>query len=162
MDKDIYIILDNIKYAQNIGPIFRLADAFQIKKIYLCRNNMRRMKNELNCTQQRILHKASRGATEWVDWEFRDSCRDLIEELKARNISIVGIETGNNSQFIDKIEFKYPLALVFGAEDHGIAPEIMELTDFLVKIPMEGKGRSLNVSTTVSIAVYEALRRKII
>lgn len=153
--KDIYIVLDNIKYAQNIGPIFRVADAFGVKKIYLCRNN----RTKLNPCQERILYKASRGATKFVEWEFKDSCADLIKELKDKNINIVGIETGNNSKFINQTKIHLPAALVFGAEDDGISNEVLELADNLIKIPMLGKGRSLNVSSSVSIAVYEAFKK---
>ena len=155
MNKDIYIVLDNIKYAQNIGLIFRLADAFAIKKIFLCRNN----KQKLNPNQERILFKASRGAIDWVNWEFKNSCVDLIKELKSNNINIIGVETGLNSELINKTKLTYPLAFVFGSEDDGISSEVLELTDNLIKIPMQGKGKSLNVSTSVSIAIYEAFKQ---
>lgn len=154
---EVYIVLDNIKYAQNIGSIFRVADAFGVKKIYLCRNNRQR----LNPNQKRILYKASRGATDWVEWEFRNSCIEVIKELKNENIKLIGIETGNDSIPIDQIgniKLVSPLALVFGSEDDGISSDVLEIMDHLVKIPMQGRGRSLNVSTSLSIAVYEIFK----
>jgi len=153
-NNNIYIVLDNVKYAQNIGPIFRVADAFGVKKLFLCRSNLHR----LNPCQERILHKASRGATKWIEWEFRTSCNELIRELKDNGINIIGVETGNKSKFISEIKPSFPLALVFGSEDDGISNDVLELTDYLIKIPMTGQGRSLNISSSVSIATYEIFK----
>ena len=152
--KNIYIVLDNIKYAQNIGPIFRLADAFKVKKIFLCRGKIQR----LNPNQERILYKASRGAVKWVEWEFKTSCLEVIKDLKSQNIDIIGVETGNNAELINETVFHSPVALVFGAEDDGISEEVLKLCDKLVKIPMYGKGKSLNISSSLSIAVYEVFK----
>jgi len=49
-------------------------------------------------------------------------------------------------------------SLVFGAEDNGIAPEILQMADSIFKIPMQGRGRSMNISTTVGIAVYDVFK----
>lgn len=150
----IYIILDNVKYAQNIGPIFRIADAFGIEKIFLCKGNTQK----LNPNHERILFKASRGATNWVNWEFKNSSIDLVKELKGSGVHVVCIETGKDSTPIYKAEYSYPLALVFGSEDDGVCQEILDMADSIVKIPMLGRGRSMNISTTVGIAVYDACR----
>lgn len=155
MTDEIYIVLDNVKYAQNLGPIFRLADGFGIKKIFLCKSSH----EKLNFCQERILFKASRGTTQVIDWEFRNSCIEVLDELKAQNINIVGVETGEASELIHKTKITTPVALVFGSENEGISEEVIKLSDKLVKIPMEGVGKSLNVSTSVSIAVYEVFRQ---
>jgi|GEM_PF-4806712 len=104
----IYIVLDNVKFAQNIGPVFRTADAFGVEKIFLCKGNTQK----LNPNHERILFKASRGATGWVNWEFRNSSLELVKELKSQGLHIVCIETGKNAKSIYQAEYKSPLALV--------------------------------------------------
>lgn len=147
----LYIVLDNVKYAQNVGPVFRLAEGFGVEKVFLCKENT----HKLNHIQERILYKASRGAIGRIKWEFRNSCEDLVNEFKKDNVQIVCIETGKNSKSIYEAEYKVNTAFVFGSEDDGISSNVLKLSDNIVKIPMQGQGKSLNISTCVSIAVYD-------
>lgn len=147
----LYIVLDNVKYAQNVGPIFRLAEGFGVEKVFLCKENT----HKLNPVQERILYKASRGAINRINWEFRNSCEEVVNELKKDDIQIVCIETGKNSNSIYEVEYKVNAALIFGSEDDGISLNVLKLSDNKVKIPMQGQGKSLNISTCVSIAVYD-------
>lgn len=151
----IYLVLDNVKYSGNLGPIFRIADALKIKKIFFCKNNT----EELNVHQVRVLKKTSRGLINHVKWEYAQSCTEVLRELKAENVSVYCIETGESSQILSHMEYKYPLALVFGSENYGISQEVIDMADATLKIPMLGTGKSLNVASCLSIAVYEAVRK---
>jgi tRNA G18 (ribose-2'-O)-methylase SpoU len=147
----LYIVLDNVKYAQNIGPVFRLAEGFGVEKIFLCKENT----HKLNHVQERILYKASRGAINRVDWEFKNSCFNVVNELKDNGVQIVCIETGKDSKSIYEASYNTSTAFVFGSEDDGISQDVLKLSDNIIKIPMLGQGKSLNISTCVSIAVYD-------
>ncbi len=154
-NKKVYIVLDNIKYAKNIGAIIRIADAFCLEKVFICKANTQK----LNDCQKQILHKTSRGVSKFVNWEFRNSCIETIKELKAHNIAIASIEIDKYS--IPLYDFKpiFPLALVFGSEKEGISSGVMNISDYILSIPMNGRGKSLNVSTTASIVVYDVLNK---
>lgn len=157
MIPEVYIVLDNVKYAQNIGPIFRLADAFNVKKMFFCKDNQ----EKLNSCQLQILNKASRGLINHVEWEFTSSCVDVLTELKEKGVNLYCIETGDDSKFLKDVNFRYPMALVFGSENFGVSPEVMDISDEKIRIPMLGIGKSLNVSNCISIALYEAVRNYI-
>ncbi|MEI7474403.1 MAG: TrmH family RNA methyltransferase [bacterium] len=154
-DKSIYIVLDNVKYSNNLGPIFRLIDGLGIKKLYICKEKT----TSFNNSQINILNKTSRGTFNHVDWELSPSTYETVKKLKENGVYIIGIETGDKSLEITKTQFQYPLALILGKEDDGIADNIIKMCDKLVKIPMKGVGKSLNVSTAAAIAVYEAIKQ---
>jgi len=80
---EIYLVLDNIKSMENVGAIFRTADAARVKKIFLC---------GITATPpRRKIFKASMGAVEWVDWEYRRTTEEAVQELKLQNVQIVAL-----------------------------------------------------------------------
>ena len=85
----LIIILDNIRSLNNIGSVFRTADAFLIKKIYLCGITAK--------PPHKDIHKTALGATESVDWEYTENTLDLIETLKDKKVKIISIEQAENS-----------------------------------------------------------------
>ena len=94
-----------------------------------------------------------------MDWEFSDSCLEVIKKLKKDGANLYCIETGDDSEVVSQATFQYPAVLVFGSENYGVSQEVLDCCDKKIKIPMLGTGKSLNVSNSVSIAVYEALRK---
>lgn len=68
----IIIILDNIRSLNNIGSVFRTADAFLVQKIYLC---------GITATPpHKDIRKTALGATESVDWEYRKDTLEVVRE----------------------------------------------------------------------------------
>jgi tRNA G18 (ribose-2'-O)-methylase SpoU len=66
----LILILDNIRSLNNIGSVFRTADAFLVKKIYLC---------GITATPpHKDIQKTALGATDSVEWEYAKSTQDLI------------------------------------------------------------------------------------
>lgn len=151
-NKSIHIVLDNVRYNNNVGPIFRIARAFGVEKLYLCRDNREKFKNK----KLEILKKASRGAIEFVDWSLYPDSVELIKNLKEQGIYIISIDIKTEKTIADKnLKITYPVALVFGTEAIGVKPEIIELSDQIIKIPMEGDINSLNVASAVAIVTYK-------
>lgn len=50
--------------------------------------------------------------------------------------------------------------LLFGSESVGLADEVIERADLVVRIPMQPRSRSLNLANSVSVVLYEALRQQ--
>ena len=71
---DIYVVLDSLKCAHNIGTILRLADSLLVKKVYICGDTVH-MPN-------RKIRSSSRGAEKWVPFEYRESSKEVVCELK--------------------------------------------------------------------------------
>ena len=57
--------------------------------------------------------------------------------------------------------YTLPTALILGAEDTGISPEVLRLCHSHVQIPMKGQIQSLNVSVAAGIVVYEGVKSRI-
>jgi len=70
----LIIILDNIRSLNNIGSVFRAADAFLIEKIFLCGITAK--------PPNKDIHKTALGSTESVEWEYQNNCTDVIKKLK--------------------------------------------------------------------------------
>ena len=151
-NNELHIVLDNVRYNNNVGPIFRVAEAYNVSKIHICRGN----RDQFSDQQMRILRKNSRGAIDYVDWELTNNSYETVKNLKDRGINIISIDI-RAKQNIASLNFKlaYPIALVFGHEGHGVDPEIIQISDELIKIPMFGQGTSLNVASSVAIIVYK-------
>ena len=80
----VIVILDNIRSLNNIGSVFRTADAFRIEKIYLC--------GITACPPHKEIHKTALGATESVAWEYAPDICTLLSDLHAQQIQTIAIE----------------------------------------------------------------------
>ena len=146
MNSKIILILCNIRSRENVGSIFRTADAIGVSKIYLC-----------GITPQPPHEKISKtalGAETYVPWEYYKQAGKIIKQLRAKHISIVALEQTKDSKDIFKFNPKFPLALVVGNEVDGLSAGILKKCDKKISIPMYGKKESLNVSVALGIAVY--------
>jgi len=149
--RDIYIILDNIKSMENVGAIFRTADAVRAKKIYLCGITATPPRNKI--------YKVSMGAVEWVDWEYCECAKSIVQKLKQEGIQIVALEQTDKSIDFKRAKFKKPVAIVLGHEKNGVSKEVLRECDFAVEIPMFGRANSLNVATSAGIMLFKILEK---
>jgi len=79
--------------------------------------------------------------------------------LHASGCEIAAIETSVHAVDLFDWHPRFPVCLVFGHETDGIRPEIMNLCDTHVRIPMLGRKHSLNVATAGGVMLYELLRK---
>jgi tRNA G18 (ribose-2'-O)-methylase SpoU len=149
----VILVLDDIRSLHNVGSIFRTADAFRIDKIYLC--------GITGIPPHRDIRKTALGATESVEWEYREDILSLIEELKEKNIVTVSIEQAEGS--IELADYypsqEYKTALIFGNEVKGVHQEVVNRSDVCVEIPQYGTKHSFNVSVSVGIVLWEIVQK---
>ena len=88
-----------------------------------------------------------------------DHLKDAIYTLQANEILTVGVSE-KASQTIYETNVKAPLALVMGSEEKGIAKSTLAILDEKVKLPMQGKIDSLNVSVACGAVLYEVIRQR--
>lgn len=142
------LVLDSIRSLNNVGSIFRTADAFIAEKIYLC--------GITGTPPHRDIHKTALGATETVSWEHRTDIQSLLIELKSDKYRIISLEQTNESimlhKFLPNMEEKY--AFVIGNEVSGVSDEALNLSEFCLEIPQYGTKHSLNVSVATGILVW--------
>jgi len=142
------IVLDNIRSHNNIGSIFRTADAFLLEAIYLC--------GITACPPHRDIHKTALGATETVNWRYFENTVDAITELQSKGFTIFSVEQVEGAVSLEKltIERGMKVALVFGHEINGVSEEVVNQSDFCIEIPQYGTKHSLNVAVSVGIVVW--------
>lgn len=144
-----YVVLDDIRSLNNIGSVFRTADAFLIKKIYLC---------GITATPpNKDIHKTALGATESVDWEYVKDINVLMESLKSEGIKIISIEQAENATMLHDFnpEAGENYAIIFGNEVKGVSQEMVSASDYVIEIPQFGTKHSLNISVSAGIVIWD-------
>lgn len=149
----LIVILNDIRSLNNIGSFFRTADAFNVEKIYLC--------GITAVPPHRDIHKTALGATETIDWEYRKSIGELIEELKEQNTLIASIEQAEKTTFLHEISVlpDQKIALVFGNEVDGVDQAIIDKSDYIIEVPQFGTKHSLNVSVCAGVVLWEFAKK---
>jgi tRNA G18 (ribose-2'-O)-methylase SpoU len=145
----IQIVLDNIRSLNNIGSVFRTADAFRIEKVYLCGITAK--------PPHKDIRKTALGATESVAWEYRESTLELIESLNQNGHTTIAIEQAENAAMLQEfdIETSKNYVLVFGNEVKGVSQEVVNHCESVIEIPQFGTKHSLNISVSVGVVVWD-------
>ena len=136
-----YVICDNIRSLENIGSIFRTADALGVDKIFLCGICGRPPHSKISMT--------ALGAENNIPWEYRWQTWRVIAQLKKEGVSIVVLEQAENSVAYNKFKPKFPIVLVVGNEVKGVSRSVLKRADKVIHLPMRGKKESLNVAVAV-------------
>ncbi len=154
----IIVIAHNIRSLHNIGSIFRTADGFGVHKI-ICsgytpypttKEDDRLPHIHENLTKH--IHKTALGAEQTVPFEHQDQ-PDIIT-LRRDGYHIVGLEQSERSIALPSYNPPQKIALILGEEVSGISPELQDMCDELLEIPMHGSKESFNVSVAAGIALY--------
>lgn len=145
----IIVVLDNIRSLNNIGSVFRTADAFLIKKIYLC--------GITGCPPHKDIQKTALGATETVEWEYVEQTIEVVKKLKARGIKVFSVEQAENAVMLN--DFKPGkgecCAVIFGNEVKGVDQEVVSASDGVLEIPQLGSKHSLNIAVSAGIVIWD-------
>ena len=145
----LILILDNIRSLNNIGSVFRTADAFLIKKIFLC---------GITATPpHKDIHKTALGATESVAWEYAEEALEVVKKLKAKGVFVAAIEQAEQAVSLHNFSPQEgtTYALVFGNEVKGVQQDVVSMSDAVIEIPQYGTKHSLNISVSVGVVVWD-------
>ena len=176
------VILADLRSRENVGSIFRTADAAGVSKIYLCGITPRPPHVKIS--------KTALGAEESVAWEYRTQTRRLLDQLKKEGHEILILEQTPKSENIFLFAEDYfksrsskrlksdkklvtkssigkkttpglqrGIVLVLGNEVNGISKKLLNYATHTLYIPMYGTKESLNVAVAFGIAIY-ALKAK--
>ena len=145
-----FLILDNIKYTQNIAAIMRTAFAAGVNGIIVPPSQKSLVTDETI--------RISMGAAERIPL-VEMNLFEAVKKIKEEDIRVVGIHMDGKPYFNSNL--KGPIAFILGAEDVGISTGMLERVDEKISIPMnEGIG-SLNVSVSGAVLMYEKLRQEV-
>ncbi len=145
----IIVILDNVRSLNNIGSIFRTADAFLIEKIYLC---------GITATPpHKDIQKTALGATETVAWEYAENVLEVVEKLQKNKVKVYAVEQAENAMMLNEFTpqkgEKY--ALIFGNEVKGVQQKVVTASDGVLEIPQLGSKHSLNISVSTGVVLWD-------
>ena len=145
----LILILEDIRSLNNIGSVFRTADAFMIEKIHLC---------GITATPpHRDIQKTALGATESVAWEYHEKIDILIASLKEKEVQLFAIEQAEAALSLEKLSpikrVKY--AFILGNEVKGVTQNTVNQCEGVIEIPQEGTKHSLNISVATGVVVWD-------
>ncbi len=130
----------------NLSRIVRVASCVGVQRVIACGNA------SLN-------RKITRDGADQIALEVRRTLEAPLRNLKSEGYRLVGLEQTTGSQNLFEYRFQKKSALVLGHERLGITPEILELLDDVVEIPVFGLPFSYNVATAATMALYEYCRQ---
>lgn len=144
------IVSDGITDPGNLGALLRSAECAGVTGIVL--------------PQHRAVHitptvtKAAAGAVEHLPMALVGGVPAAIKELRSNDVWVIGLDERAEKPIWDLGLGDAPVALVLGAEGHGLSRLVRERCDELVAIPMRGRLASLNVGTAGALACFEVAR----
>ncbi len=145
----LILILDNIRSLNNIGSVFRTADAFLIEKIYLC---------GITATPpHKDIQKTALGATASVAWEYKEDAIALVAQLQKEGVSVWAIEQTEGATFLNNYHPKKQgkTAFVLGNEVKGVQQAVIDQAKNVIEIPQEGAKHSLNIAVTTGVVCWD-------
>lgn len=145
----LILILDNIRSLNNIGSVFRTADAFLIEKIYLC---------GITATPpHKDIQKTALGATDSVGWEYVDDAVALVQSLQEEDVEVWAIEQTEKSTLLHDFlpQKNKKTAFVLGNEIKGVQQSVINQAGNVIEIPQEGAKHSLNISVTAGVVCWD-------
>ena len=148
---DLHIVLEEVTNTHNASAVVRTCDAagvLNLDVIYAA------------CEPFPVNEAISTRAEKWLNLSRYTSTRDCLLHLKERGFTIAATHLGPEAVPYTDLDFTRPIAIVFGNESEGISREALEEADHAIHIPMSGMAQSLNLSVSVGIILYEALRQR--
>jgi tRNA G18 (ribose-2'-O)-methylase SpoU len=147
----IYIVLDNLRSAFNVGAIFRLCDAMRVSGLFLC--------GYTACPPHKKLAKTSLGTIDYVPWKKFNNTIDAVEYLKKNDIVVWAAETTSISLPYYSIPIPSRVGIIFGNEALGVDPEVLKICDNIIEIPLYGFKNSLNVANSCAVICFKILEQ---
>ncbi|MDR1879501.1 MAG: RNA methyltransferase [Tannerellaceae bacterium] len=144
----LIVVLDHVRSLNNVGSVFRTADAFRVEALYLCGITAQPPHAEI--------HKTALGAEDTVDWLYFKDTLEAVDRLKREGYTVCAVEQAVGSAMLDKLTLdrgkKY--AVIFGNEVKGVQQQVIDRCDLCIEIPQYGTKHSLNVSVTAGIVIW--------
>lgn len=156
--QEVIVLLDNIRSLYNTGSILRTADASGVERVVLCGITPR---PDQGGKQRRAIAKTALGAEDMVSWDYQPDALTALRSLTAAGYHTVAVETTDDAVNLFEWTPRWPVCLVFGHETDGVSSDLATHVETVVRIPMLGKKRSLNVATAAGVVLYELLRHRL-
>lgn len=144
----VRLLLDNIRSTYNVGSLLRTAEGAGIAHVHLCGICPR--------PDHPKVAKTGLGAEEIVPWSHHPNGPAAARQLMAAGWRLWSLETGARAEPVFHIRSQEAdrVVLAVGSEVAGVDPALLDLSERIVCLPMDGAKRSLNVASAGAVAVY--------
>ena len=144
-----FVCLDGVSDPRNIGSIIRSAVSFKIDGLIVKERNFPK--------DSKLMYKSASGCMEYINIFEVPNIKTTIKFLKEKNFWVYAFDSKSKKNFTD-VEWKGNNILLFGSEGGGIKKHTEKYADFLVKIDMNEKIDSLNISNSAAIVFHHINR----
>ena len=149
----LFLMLDGVTDVRNFGSMCRTAECAGVHGIIIPK------KGSVLINYDAM--KTSAGALNYLPVIRSNNLIETIEILRNSGFQIIAATENGEKEYFS-IDFTTPTLIILGSEDKGIARDILDISNQMVSIPINGKIESLNVSNAASIIIYEAIRQRIV
>ena len=149
-DNGFLVMLDHLEDPHNFGAIIRTCEAAGVDGIIIPKDRS----VEVNGT----VMKTSVGTLDEMKIVQVTNLNSTIEYLKKKGYWITATDMEGTNY--NKIDYKGSCCIIIGSEGNGVSRLVLENSDFVASIPMEGKVNSLNASVAAGIVIFEAARQR--
>ena len=146
-----YVLLDGITDTRNFGAIIRTAVASNVDGIIIPQNNSAPVNSDVI--------KTSSGGVFKIPIARVNNIKDAILHLNSIEMNIISLSEKANKTIYD-YNFKESTAIIMGSEEKGISKGVLSLSNETLKIPIDSKIDSLNVSSAFSAVAFEIIRQR--
>ena len=140
-----FVSLEDVTDPRNIGSIIRSAASFDIDGIIVAERTYP--------SKSKLLYKSSSGCTEIIKIFKVSNINTTLEFLKSKNFWVSGFDSEANENFTNH-NWNGRNVLLFGSEGYGLKFQTKKKADFLLKIDINDKVESLNISNSASIVFH--------
>jgi tRNA (guanosine-2'-O-)-methyltransferase len=144
-------VLENIYDRGNVSAVMRSSEAMGFQSVHVIEPGERFKK----------ANRVTQGADKWLDVVRWKTTAECVRGLKSQGYQILATQLNPRARAIGELDVTGPVALVLGNEKDGISPEMEELADACVIIPMQGFVQSYNISVAGAIALYHILGERL-
>ena len=148
---DLRVVLEEVTNTHNASAVVRTCDAAGIMYVEIISATMEPFP---------VNRAISTRAEKWLKLNYYSSTTECLKHLKKEGFSIAATHLKEESIPYTSLDYTAPTVIVFGNESEGISEEALELSDHVIKIPMVGMVQSLNLSVSVGIILYEAMKQR--
>ena len=148
---DLRVVLEGVAIAHNASAVIRTCDAAGILHLDFVSPNP-----DLLGINKAI----STRAEKWVDIRIHSFIADCLVPLKESGLNVAVTHLGKEAVDYTELDYTRPLAVVFGSESEGVSADALALADYRIRIPMLGMVQSLNLSVSVGIILFEAIKQR--
>lgn len=144
------LVLDHIQDPYNLGAIIRTSEGAGIDGVIIPKKGSTKVNN--------TVHRVSMGGSLYVP-VWQTNIYPAIKRMKDEGLKIVGVDSSGDKPYYEE-DLSGAVSFVLGGEDSGINPTLLSKCDSIVRIPMRGKLKSLNVGVATAIILFERARQQ--